>query len=73
MAQARVKKTGEVIDVIPKGKDGKLHMYDVVGKVFYTWDDLEPIKIKTGTVGTTVVATQININPTVTVINKSTT
>lgn len=66
MAQARVKETGEVIDVIPKSKDGVLHMFDAVGERFYTWADLEPVKIKTGTETTTVAATQITISPTVT-------
>lgn len=72
MAQARVKKTGEVIDVIPKGKNGIVHMYDVISDVYYTWDDLEPVKIKTGAVPSSVVPTKITIRPTVTVINKST-
>jgi hypothetical protein len=67
MAQARVKATGELIEVIPKGKDGVLHMYDVVGKVYYTWNDLEPVRIKTGAEPVTVAATQITITPTVSV------
>jgi len=66
MAQARVRATGELVDVIPKPKDGILHMYDVVGKVFYTWADLEPVKVKSGLEPVSVVATQVNVKPTVT-------
>lgn len=66
MAQARIKKTGEVIDVIPKSNKGIIHMYDPINDNYYTWQDLEPIKVKTGTIPSSVVTTQININPTVT-------
>lgn len=65
MAQARVKKTGAVIDVIPKSKDGILHMYDTKGDTFYTWDDLEPVKIKTGMIPVSVVAAKIEVTPTI--------
>lgn len=65
MAQARVKATGEVIEVIPKGKDGVLHMYDVVGKEYYTWSQLEPVKIKSGLEPTSVTATEIKVSPSV--------
>ena len=66
MAQARVKKTGAVIDVIPKSKNGVLHMYDIQADTFYTWDDLEPIVFKTGMIPVSVVDTKIEVTPTIT-------
>ena len=64
--QARVRETQEVIEVIPKPEGNVLKFYDIVNERFYTWDDLEPVRVKSATESIQAVAVGVKVNPTVT-------
>lgn len=65
MAQARVKATGEVVELTPGSKDGKFCMQDTKSGNYYTWGELETVAVKTGVAPVSVSAVQIKVSPTV--------
>jgi len=66
MAQARVRKTGEVVDLLPGSKDGRFCMQDTMTGDYYTWDELEKVTVKAGIAPVSVSAIQITVSPMVT-------
>ena len=66
MAQARVKSTGEVVELLPGSKDGRFCMQDIKTGKFYNWDQLEKVTVKTGVAPVVASAIQINVSPSVT-------
>jgi len=65
MAQARVKATGEIVELAPGSKDGRFCMQDTKSGDYYTWDELETIAVKAGVAPVSVSAVQITVSPTV--------
>jgi len=65
MAQARVKATGEIVELMPGSKDGRFCMRDVKTGKFYTWDLLERVAVKAGVAPATTSAVKVQIGASV--------
>ena len=66
MAQARVKATGDIVELAPGSKDGKFCMQDIITGKFYEWHELEKVAVKAGADKLEVSAVEIKVTPTVT-------
>ena len=63
--QVRVRDTQKIIEVIPKPDGNVLKFYDIVACRYYTWDDLEPVRVKTGAESGSVVNVGFTVSPTI--------
>lgn len=66
MAQARVKATGEIVDLAPGSNNGKFAMKDSRTGVFYDWEELERVVVKMGSDKISVSAVNVKVGTTVT-------
>lgn len=58
--QFRLKKTGEIVDLVPGPYKGKMAFQDFNGN-FYDWEELEPVRIVTGTESSSVRNLQVRV------------
>lgn len=61
--QMRVKKTQELVEIVPKSYNGKLSYFDVNKEAFYDWNELEPIRVKTNVEKTSSSTIKIGVTP----------
>ena len=65
MAQARVKKTGEIVELTATSKNGKFAMEDIKSGKTYSWNELERVAVKSAVAPVHVSAVSIQVNTTV--------
>lgn len=64
--QVKVKTTGKIIEVIPKAIDMGYKFVDIITEDAYEFDELEPVRIRTGGLSQTTESIGVRVGVTVT-------